>query len=160
MYETEAIRLSCKEAAKLWIAENQLGRRNLSTLQRVEIAEVKANLLRAKAKENGEYYNTRKITAELAGVSERTVSRCMKIIKNHPGYKTPVIKTREVKVLYRENDVRFKDTPICHEKMLRDICEIGKVYSLLLTDKGKRDMFLQHLRGHVRILETLKNFFY
>jgi len=155
MYDTEAIRLSSKEAVMLWIAENQLGRRNLSTLQRVEIAAVKANLLRAKAKEKGEHYNTRKITAELAGVGERTVSRCMKIIKNHPDYKTPVIKTREVKVLYRENDVRFKDTPICHDKILYDIGEVGKVYAFLLTDKGKRGMFLQRLRGHFRALRKV-----
>jgi len=60
----------------IWIAENQLGRCNLSKAARIELASRRAELLRAKKP-----INVRKTIAEAAGVSEQTVYRYMKIIE-------------------------------------------------------------------------------
>jgi ParB-like chromosome segregation protein Spo0J len=72
---TQALRFACEGEAKLWIAENQLGRRNLSDAARIEIAAKKVAL----SHKEGEPKNTRKSIARAANVSEQTVARYMKI---------------------------------------------------------------------------------
>jgi len=49
-FEVREIQLPSKEAAKLWIIENQMGRRNLNEAMRIEMTLAKAEILRAKAK--------------------------------------------------------------------------------------------------------------
>ena len=51
-FEIKHLALPSREAAKVWILENQLSRRNLSDAMRIEIALLKSELLRAKAKKN------------------------------------------------------------------------------------------------------------
>ena len=51
-FEIAEIPLSSREEAKLWLLENQLGRRNLTDAARIELALSKAELLREKAKIN------------------------------------------------------------------------------------------------------------
>jgi len=67
--------LKNEEEDMVWIAENQLGRRNLSNAVRIELASRRAELLKAKGP-----INVRKTIAEAAGVSEQTVYRYMKIV--------------------------------------------------------------------------------
>jgi len=82
-----------RESAKLWILENQLGRRNLNDAARIELALCKADMLREKARRNlsdaggdrrksplsksskidGARVNVRKELAAAAGVSEGTL---------------------------------------------------------------------------------------
>ena len=61
----------------IWIAEDYLGRCNLSAAARIEMASKRAELLRAKKP-----INMRKTIAEAAGVSEQTVYRYLKIVES------------------------------------------------------------------------------
>ena len=71
-YNTATIRLPSLEAAKVWILEHQLGRRNLTQATRIEMS-----LLKAKLSEKGTYI--RKAAARDAGVSERMVHQYIQI---------------------------------------------------------------------------------
>ena len=51
-FKVEEVEFASREEAKIWIIENQLGRRNLNAAQRIELALCKEEVLRAKAKEN------------------------------------------------------------------------------------------------------------
>jgi len=50
-FEVKDVKFGSREEAKLWILENQLGRRNLTDAARIELALCKEGLLRALAKE-------------------------------------------------------------------------------------------------------------
>jgi len=103
-FELKELDLPSREAAKLWILENQLGRRNLPEAMMIEIALMKAEMLREKARKNqslaggdrksekGEeslFVKTSKpkndvihvhtAIAEEAGVSEKTLHRYTQI---------------------------------------------------------------------------------
>jgi len=93
--------LPSREAAKVWILENQLGRRNLSDVARIELALLKAEILREKARHNqsraggdktkgeallapvskpeNETVHVRKALASETGIGERTLHRYMKV---------------------------------------------------------------------------------
>lgn len=104
-----------KQEAMAWMIDNQLGRRNISAVDRVLLAQKKTALLEEQAQENKRIggrlksdikrdastetfdnvdksssneeftaINIRKETATLAGVSEGTVAKVLKIQKEHP----------------------------------------------------------------------------
>ncbi|MCL1864038.1 MAG: hypothetical protein FWF78_10785 [Defluviitaleaceae bacterium] len=168
-YSTTRLSFSSKEEAKLWIAENQLGRRNITKAARIELALTKAELLRDNAKHQNEHYNTRKIAADLANVSEETIYKYMQITKNGSdelveqvkngevkiGTAHKTLHTREVTVLYDDSDVRFKNTSICHDNVMRCMGEISKIYTatdkMSLSDKN----VLKLLDGHVNMMERV-----
>jgi len=70
-YDVKQLRFASKSDAKVWIAENQLGRRNLTPAVRIEIAAKKVELLGQN--------NAREHIAKAADVSESTVRKYMKI---------------------------------------------------------------------------------
>ncbi|MCL2198340.1 MAG: hypothetical protein FWB80_05415 [Defluviitaleaceae bacterium] len=170
-YDIVKLSFASKEEAKLWIAENQLGRRNITKAARVELALTKARLLRDAAKQQNEHYNTRKIASDLANVSEETVYKYMQIIQNGSpelveqvkngevkiGTAHKTITTREITVLYNDKDVKFKNNPICHDNAMRYIGEIGKIYSSIDTASANTDS-LKLLEGHAAMLERLLKF--
>ena len=96
-FKTEEKGFSSKEEATEWIIRNQFGRRNLSMMQRSELAMKLKPMIREKAKENHkanggnkkaacENSNTPKIDtydelAKIAGVSSNTIRRTEKILK-------------------------------------------------------------------------------
>jgi len=51
-FQIEEIMLDSREAAKAWILDNQLSRRNLSDVARIEMSLLKADMLREKAQRN------------------------------------------------------------------------------------------------------------
>ena len=51
-FKVEEMSFDSREDAKVWIIENQLGRRNLCDAARIELALCKAELLREQAKQN------------------------------------------------------------------------------------------------------------
>ena len=51
-FEVKEMDFTSRDDAKIWIIENQLGRRNLNAAQRIELALCKADVLREQAKEN------------------------------------------------------------------------------------------------------------
>jgi len=104
-FQIKEIPLESRDAAKLWILDNQLGRRNLTDASRIEIALLKAELLREKAQKNQsiggrrggskghkllskvsksgvERIHVQKATADEAGVSEGTLYNYLQI-KQH-----------------------------------------------------------------------------
>jgi len=48
-FQIEEMQLESREAAKVWILDNQLSKRNLSDVSRIEVALLKAEMLREKA---------------------------------------------------------------------------------------------------------------
>ncbi len=91
-----------RDAVKLWIIENQLGRRNLAALDRVALAEQLEGLIAARAKENqgtrtdlvqnsapSDPGKTRDKAAALAGVSHDTYAKGKAVLANG----TPELKT-------------------------------------------------------------------
>lgn len=96
-FNTIDIKLESRDAAKIWIIHNQLGRRNLNAFQRIELVIPLEELYRAKGienkKEGGKMklllnsvkaVNTQKEMAKLAGVSHDTYYKGKKIIEKAP----------------------------------------------------------------------------
>jgi hypothetical protein len=95
-YETVAVDLPDRDAAKVWIIRNQLGRRNITSFVRVELALKLEPLIAARAKANqshgqtapgrtlpqnsAEALETRDEIAKAAGVSHDTVAK-VKVIE-------------------------------------------------------------------------------
>ena len=71
-FDTVKLRFPSRDAAKIWVLENQLGRRNLSDAMRIELAARKLKLM-------GQDTYARRNIARDAGVCERTVQRYMQI---------------------------------------------------------------------------------
>ena len=76
-YRTVKLRFPSGDAAKLWILENQLGRRNLTDAMRIELAARKVEY-------TGKKEHILQHIAKAANLSHRTVQRYMRI-KNHGG---------------------------------------------------------------------------
>ena len=108
-----------REEAKVWMLENQLGRRNLTDAMRIELALAKAELLHKRAKENqsraggdkrsgslliksskmtDEPVHVRKSLAAEADVSERTLYNYMQIRENAAPELLNKVKQGEVKI--------------------------------------------------------------
>jgi len=80
-FEVKKLHFAVKEDVLIWIAEHQLGRRNLSDAVRIDIASRMAEMLQKKAKENSQKpINIRKSVAAATGLSEQTVHRYMKLV--------------------------------------------------------------------------------
>jgi len=108
-----------KEDAMAWIIENQLGRRNLSDVTRIELALFKAEILRKKAQKNQskggksrkhgakllskkslrkETMHVRKALAKEAGISEGTLHNYMQIKENGGPQLLEQVKSGELKI--------------------------------------------------------------
>jgi len=74
-FKVSKMNFASKKEALIWIADNQLGRRNLSNAVRIDIASRRAQLLFMDRP-----INIRKTVAEAAGVGERTVYKYMKLV--------------------------------------------------------------------------------
>ncbi|MCL2528108.1 MAG: hypothetical protein FWE42_06755 [Defluviitaleaceae bacterium] len=120
-FEVIKLPLATREEAKLWILENQLGRRNLCDAARIEISLLKTELLQSMAKKNlknggrpskhaGEKgmakitqstdnpILVRKIHASDAGVGERTVGRYAQIKREAHPLLLAKVQSGEVKI--------------------------------------------------------------
>ena len=132
-YYVQDLPLSSKTAAKIWIADNQLGRRNLSKAMRIELACLKLGM-----------NQSRKTIAKAAGVSEQSVSKYMKIVgegsaelinrvrngelKINTAHKNLLMSGRTTSIIYDDNDPLYKNTPMCHENVLYSAADIVKLY--------------------------------
>jgi hypothetical protein len=96
-FPTLEMEFADEDAACVWIIRNQLGRRNLESIDRVRLALELEPMLRAKAKEQQarkpesvltnsskqeQPSNTRKEIAKAAGVSEDTVSKAKAVLES------------------------------------------------------------------------------
>jgi len=75
-FQVKVLRLTSRGAVTLWIIDNQLGRRNLTDANRIELAIQRAEILRQQGP-----ISRRKAIAKTAGVSENTVHKYLTIKK-------------------------------------------------------------------------------
>ena len=168
-FEIEEMSFASRDEAKLWILDNQLGRRNLTDVVRIELAFRKTEMLKQQAKENlrlaggdktragapfpimPKPINIHKAVADEAGVSKDTVYNYMQVSK-HPDLLQKV-KDGELKIhtAYRLLDPQIK----------REIKRINGLYSFidknihLVRDKAARqelDARLADLQQHLAVL--------
>jgi len=119
-FKIAEIEFPCREDAKVWILENQLGRRNLTDAARIEVALSKAELLREKARRNqsragidrqrgvqllsktskspNEPLHVQKTLANEAGVSEGTLYNYMQIKQNAGPKLLSRVQSGEIKI--------------------------------------------------------------
>jgi len=116
-FEVTKLHFISKEDALIWIAENQLGRRNLSDAVRIDIATRRAELLKAKKP-----IKVRKTIAEAAGVSEQTVQRYVKIIESADADTIKKLRCGEIKI-----GTAFKKIT-AQSKVIKDIYVGSKGY--------------------------------
>jgi hypothetical protein len=131
-FSTQILHFNNENEVKIWIAENQLGRRNLSDAKRIEIAAAKLSFLQEKAKENqsaaggnlrgqtSEPINMRKSIAQSAGVSEQTVQRYMKIAGSGTEELIKQVQDGSIKIGTAYNQLNGKEVNI-HEKTRRKL---------------------------------------
>jgi hypothetical protein len=114
-----------EDAAKLWIIDHQLGRRNLDKLTKIQLAQLKDPLVKEKAMERmlagkqdpvtkSSQGRTRRKVAEIAGVSEDTVRKAEFVMENATPEQISSIRSGEstINKVYRESQT---GTKICHK---------------------------------------------
>ena len=115
-FEIIEMAFTSREDAKVWILENQLGRRNLNDAMRIELALAKAELLREKGRNNqilagreksraakllsktSNTIRSQKILAKEAGVSEGTLYNYMQIKKDGSPELVEKVRNGELKI--------------------------------------------------------------
>lgn len=123
-YDIKTMFFGSRDRAKEWIIRNQFGRRNLSLFQRSELALRLKPFLTEKARVNQlfglriqsnpdsvnsskprESVDTRKEIANVAGVSEQTISRVEKIIEKSPEKIKQDIRNGEISINKAYRDI-------------------------------------------------------
>ena len=144
-YETIKLRFPSRDAVKLWVLENQLGRRNLTDAMRIELAGYKVALMGQDGKLNLNI-------ARAAGLSERTVQRYMRIkAKGGPELLESVMSGKlkigtahrciEVTTTTRESMGSYEQTPeekrfVCARAMLSHARQVEAFYVFLKENRA------------------------
>lgn len=148
-FKTEDKEFADRDEAAEWIIRNQFGRRNLSLAQRCELAMKLKPAIQKKAKENlktstggniprpltksskpEKSFNTRKELAEIAGVSEDTISKVEKI--HEKGTPEQIERARKggkgnsVNAIYNEVTGKTKPTKVKAEEPTTKQTEVEK----------------------------------
>ena len=174
-FRTSQVRIKSQSGAIVWIIDNQLGRRNLTSAARISLAMQKVEMLRKQ--DPGAKIHARKATAKLAGVSENTVYKYMKIRKiGEPGLVSQVesgekkigeaygqleLTTRIVEELYNRDDMPGLENAYAALAVAGNIGGIGNLYRFifdragLVGDKEERGVILKRLEKQLRGVEGL-----
>ena len=134
-FEIKEMHFDSRDEAKLWMLDNQLGRRNLTDAMRIELAISKTELLRQQARENQkrggrmkpgfakpltessnpetEPINLRAAIANEAGLGEGTVQNYMQVAKHgtpelHEAVRCGEIKIDKARRLLDQNELQKK----------------------------------------------------
>ena len=174
-FKTTQLRLKSQNDAIVWIIDNQLGRRNLTNAARIDLAAQKVDML---AKENPDgKINVRKATAKIAGVSENTVYKYMKIKKlGSPelvaqvdsgekkigaAYAQFMVTTRVVEEWYRNDETPGLNNTSAALGVIGNLGELGDLYrfmlgkaELLCMEEG-REVVWKRLARQLRRVEGL-----
>jgi hypothetical protein len=167
-FEVKEISFPSREDVKVWILENQLGRRNLNDATRIEIALVKAELLREKAKKRqmlsrldkssaskglvkssnpeNEQINVRKIIADDADISEKTLHRYMQIKKEGSPELVAKVKSGEIKIGAAHKTLTKEIT----KELTKQLNQADKMYKYIAkhvpfesNEKANREIFAE-----------------
>ena len=144
-FEIKEMDFESREEAKLWILDNQLGRRNITDAMRIELALSKTELLRQKAKENQiraggdktragallelsskpgeEPIDVRKAVADEAGLSDRTVQNYMHVLKHGNPELLERVKSGDIKI---KTAFRLQSS-----ELLKQLKRVDKLYSCI-----------------------------
>jgi len=185
-FRISKLRFASKAEALIWIANHQLGRRNLSDAQRIELASCMAEMLRQKAKENlafkgkvDEHVNVQKSIAAAAGVSEQMVHRYMKVVGSADPEMIEQLRRGEIRVntaygrligesrVVREIDVGFGKGEedefgvLDYGSVIGWICRSGRVYGGLIGAGryGEGDGFRGCCEGQLGVVDELLGWF-
>jgi hypothetical protein len=117
-YEVEAMEFSDREEAKVWMINNQLGRRNLPAYVRVDLAMARAGVIEAKAKEKQRKsggsviqkseeppISTLHEIAAIAGVSHDTVAKVKKIKEKAAPEVIAKLRANEISINQAHKDI-------------------------------------------------------
>jgi len=134
-YEVSEMRLGSRNEAKLWILENQLGRRNLTSAVRIELAAHKVQLTGPTPG-----IRTRKAIANQAGVSEQTVYKYMKIKKLGDAQLLSKVKNgiETINAAHKGLEVSTKSVTVMY-----DVTQCPKTYAnhkLVVVDKNTNSL--------------------
>jgi hypothetical protein len=122
-FKTFEIRFPGREQARVWIIDNQLGRRNLPDAAKIELAILKTDYLRRQARDNQRTYtkrgiddsapepvNVRQEIAKIAGVGERTVQRYMQVRESNDPELLERVKNGDIKIKTASNMLKVMRT--------------------------------------------------
>jgi len=128
-YKVEKMSFPSKRDAKIWIVNNQLARRNLTNAERIglarrlyEIQREKGKLFIGEAEQTAsavtDTVNARKEIAKIAGVSETTVQKYMKVVKSGDTDLVDKVENGDVKI-----SAAYK---VLHQRKVETILEGSK----------------------------------
>jgi hypothetical protein len=166
-FEVVEMNFPSREDVKVWILENQLGRRNLNDATRIELALTKKDLLREKAKKNQilggveksragkllaktsnpkkETIDVRKILAKEAGVGDRTLHRYMQVKKEGNPELVEKVKSGEIKI------------GTAHKMLGKEIIKQLKEASKLYKEIAKQIPYKNNDEANADIYKKLEN---
>lgn len=144
--------LKTREDVKQWMLEQQLGRRNLSPVERYEIVQKFKSIFQKKAKENQSSggkgltnlskVNTRKEMAKATGVSEGTYQKLDKVMQSNNEEVKQKLRKKKISVdkAYREiKNPKSEKEPLTPEQKIIEfdnrMNEIDKEISSLRTER-------------------------
>jgi len=145
-FELKEIPLGSREEAKVWIIENQLNRRNLSDVARIEMALLKAELLREKAKKN----LTRGGRPQKDDGKPLSVSSKPKIEPVHVQKATAANAGVGEEKLYNYLQIKEQGSPELQAKVQSGEIKIGTAHRLLTKE------ILKQLRVGDRMLKSIR----
>ena len=129
-FKLEELQFSSREEAKLWIIENQLGRRNLTDAARIELALCKAELLREKGRENQSRAGKERHNQLFSKSSKANEAH------EHVDVHKNIADTAGVGsgTLHRYNQIKKHGSPELLENVKSGKLKIGTAYKMLNTD--------------------------
>ena len=143
-FETVKLRFPSREAVKLWILDNQLGRRNLSDAMRIKLAARKIECM-------GQVTCSQKNIAHEAKLSERTVQRYMQIKAYGDEDLLEKIMTGEYKI------------GTAHRKMARRHAEVitttrEEMAKIVQSPEERNIIFVRGIMDNIRLIKTFYQF--
>lgn len=135
-FTTKRIDFESKEAAMIWMINNQIGRRNLSAYQRAVLALKTKPMLEKQARENQgsrtdltsvrnlTNVDTKKELAKIAGVSHDTIHKVETIENDGDKELIDQVKRGEKTINRAYQEVRAKDTPPVESRSQREAREL------------------------------------
>lgn len=177
-FTTKRLDFSSKEAAMIWMINNQIGRRNLPTYQRALLALRTKPLLEKQAKENEragaemtntglrksvKAVNTQKELAKIAGVSHDTIHKVETIEKDGDKELIDQVKRGEKTINRAYQEVRAKDTPIVESRAQREARELREAkqrHEEFEQSKGDKIVSFQDALQDKEDMEDIADAFY
>ncbi|MCL2422066.1 MAG: hypothetical protein FWD03_09435 [Defluviitaleaceae bacterium] len=133
-FEVKEMTFESREEVKLWILENQMGRRNLTDAMRIELALCKADMLKEKARANQSQAGGDR-TSDGALLAKRT-----KPINEPINVRKTMAKDAAVgeKTLYMYTRIKAEGCPALLEKVQSGEIKIGTAYRMLPRELEKQ----------------------